>query len=113
MRAEMADQLEPLRFAAAERVQRLAESDVAEPDFIEHVERIAQLLLFANLREELDRFAHRHLQDVVDRFPVEQHPQDMRLEALPFAFRTAHEEIAQELHLDLFEAGAATTLATS
>ena len=37
----------------------------------------------------------------------------MRLEAPPFAFRAAHIEIAQELHLDLLETGAAAALATA
>ena len=39
--------------------------------------------------------------------------QDVRLKALPFALRAADEEIAQELHLDLLEAGAATALAAT
>ena len=113
MFAEMRDELEPLRFAAGQRIQRLAEPDVAEADFIEHVETVAEPLRFADLREELDRFADRQLEHVVNRFAVELHAQDVRLEAFAFAFRATHEEIAQELHLDLLEAGAATTLATA
>ena len=38
-------------------------------------------------------------------------PQDVRLETPAFAFGAANVEIAQELHLDFLEPGAATTLA--
>ena len=60
---QMADELEPLRFAAGKSIERLPEPQVTEPDFVEHVERIAQLCRFADLREELDRFAHRQLEE--------------------------------------------------
>ena len=49
----------------------------------------------------------------MDRFAAELDAQDVRLKALPFALGAADEEIAQELHLDLLEAGAATTLAAA
>ena len=41
------------------------------------------------------------------------HPQNVRLKAAAFAFGATHVEIAQELHLDLLEAGAATAFATA
>ena len=77
--AEMRDQLQPLRFAAGERVQRLAQPDVTEPDFIQDVEAVANLFRFSDLREELDRLAHRHLEDVVNGLAVKLDPQDVRL----------------------------------
>ena len=47
----------------------------------------------------------------MDRFPVELDLEDVRLEAAAFAFRAAHEDVAEELHLDLLEAVAAAALA--
>ena len=91
----------------------MPQPQISEPDFIEHVELVAELFRFADLREELDRFADRHLEDVVDRFSEDLHAQDVRLETAAFAFGATHIEIAQELHLDLLEAGAATALATA
>ena len=43
---EVLDELEPLRFAAGEDIQRLAEAQIAEPDLLEHLERSADLLGF-------------------------------------------------------------------
>ena len=51
------------------------------------------------------------LEDVVDRLAVKLHAEHVRLEALAFALGATHEEIAEKLHLDLLEAGAATALA--
>ena len=109
----MPDQFQPLRFAAGQRVERLAQPQITKPDFLEHIQRFAELFRFADLREELDRFAHGQLEHVVDRFAVELDLQNVRLEATALAFRAAHKKIAQELHLDLFETGAAATLATA
>src|SRR5687767_4735572 len=108
----MPDELQPLRFAAGKSVQGLAQAQIAQPDLIEHIELVAELLGFTNLRKKLDGFADGHLQNVVDRLPINLHPQDVRLETPAFAFGTTHVEIAQELHLDLLKAGAATAFAT-
>ena len=109
----MPDELEPLRFAAGKSVERLAESQITEPDFLQHVERSGERLLLPRSREKLDRLAHGHLEHFVNRFAVEFHFQHVRLEAPAFAFRAAHVKIAQELHLDLLETGAAATLAAA
>ena len=37
-------------------------------------------------------------------FPAEPDREDVRLIASAFAFRAAHEDVAEKLHLDLFEA---------
>jgi len=42
----------------------------------------------------------------VNRAAFQFHFQDVRLKTAAFAFRATHVEIAQELHLDLLEAGA-------
>ena len=110
---QMPDQLQPLRFAAGQGVERLPEPQITEAHFIEHIEFVAEFLGFANLREKLDCFTYRHLEDAVDRFSVELDAQDVRLKTAAFALGAPHVEIAQELHLDLFEAGAATALATA
>ena len=49
----------------------------------------------------------------MNRFAVQLHFQDVRLKPPAFAFGAAHVEIAQELHLDFLETGAATTFAAA
>src|SRR5438874_4221520 len=110
---QVPDQFQTLRFAARKSVERLAESQITETDFIEYIQRIRQSFLFADLREELDRLAYGPLQHVVDRFAVQFNFQDVRLETFAFTFRAAHIKIAQELHLDLFEPRARTALAAA
>src|SRR5437870_13886821 len=53
------------------------------------------------------------LENVTDRFVVGLHAQHVGLEAAAFAFGATDIEIAQELHLDFLEPGAATALATA
>ena len=49
----------------------------------------------------------------MNRFAVQFHFQNVRLKTSAFAFGAAHVKIAQELHLDFLETGAATTFAAS
>src|SRR5262245_27692680 len=101
----MPNKFQALRFAAAQRVQRLAKSQIAESDLIENIERLGERFRFADLREELDRLSHREPEQIVKRFAVELDFEHVRLEAFPFALRAAYVEIAQELHLYFFETG--------
>src|ERR1051325_133988 len=99
----MANKLQALRFRSAQRVQRLTESQIAETNFIENIKRIGKSFLFADLREELDRFMNGEIEHVVNRFAFDFDFQHVRLETFSFALGAAHIKIAQELHLDLFE----------
>ena len=47
---QMPNELEPLRFAAGKGVQRLAEPEITEPDFLEHRERPRERFRFAERR---------------------------------------------------------------
>ena len=61
---QMPDELESLRFSARKCVQRLAESQITEPDFVQNFQRtIFQRFFFADLREKLDRFADCQLEN--------------------------------------------------
>ena len=91
----------------------MAEAQVTESHFFEHIKRLGKIFSFADLREKLDRFGHGQFQYVVDRFAMHPHFQHVRLKAAAFAFGAAHIEVAQKLHLDFFKTGAATTFATS
>src|SRR5205085_2923112 len=110
---EVPDEFQPLRFAAGKRVERLAEPQISEPDFIQNIERIAELFRFADQREKLDRFVNSQLEHVVNRLLVQLHAQDVRLKTAAFAFGAANVKIAQELHLDLFKPGAAAAFAAA
>jgi hypothetical protein len=62
---------------------------------------------------ELDRFLEGHLEHVVDAFAVRADLQRVRLVAAAIALGTGDEEIAEELHLDLFIAGAPAAFAAA
>ena len=96
----------------------MTESQITKPDFFKHLESVGNLrrafelqCLVANLCKKLNRFADRQLENVVNGSVVQAHFQHMRLKPFAFAFRAAHEKIAQKLHLNLFIAGARATLA--
>src|SRR3984893_12608935 len=110
---QMLDEFQSLRFAAGKRVQRLAKPQITEPDFVENIERTGEGFLFADLGEELDRFAHGQIEHIMNRFAVQFDFQHVRLEPFAFAFGAADIEIAQELHVDLFESGPGATFATT
>src|ERR1700733_8872498 len=62
-RLQMCGQLHSLRRAPGESGSRLPQSQISQPDFLEHPQ------LFDNLRnscEELERFFHREVQRLVD-----------------------------------------------
>ena len=44
---QMPDELEPLRFAAGQGVERLTETEIAEPDFLQNGERLREFFAFA------------------------------------------------------------------
>src|ERR1041384_7300371 len=100
----MPNQLQSLRFATGKSVQRLPQPQITEADFSEHFQPMRNLCtaLIAELRKKLNRFADGEFENTVNRFFFQSHFQNVRLEAFAFAFRAAHEEIAQKLHLDLF-----------
>src|SRR5437764_1840637 len=110
---EVSDELKPLRFTAGKRIERLAEPQITEPDFIEDIERIAEFFRFADQREKLNGFMNSQLEHVGNRLLGQLHPQNVRLKTAAFAFGAANVKIAQELHLDLFEPGAAAAFATA
>ena len=109
----MPNELEPLRFAAGQSVERLTQPQITEPNLLQDEERSGQRLRFSQRGEKLHRLAHRELKHFVNRAPCQLHLLHVRLEAPPFALRATHVEIAQELHLDLLETGAAAPFATT
>src|SRR5450432_397601 len=106
----MPNELEPLRFSAGKRVQRLTEPQITEAHFLEDRERLREPLRLADPGKEFDRLAHGQFEQIVNRAPLQFDLQDMRLKAAAFAFRATHVKIAQKLHLDFFETGSAATL---
>src|SRR5262245_55548951 len=109
---QVPDEPEPLRFAAGQSVEQLTESQITESNLLQDEERPCQRLRFSQRGEKLHRFAHRKLKHFVNRAPCQLDLLYVRLETPPFALRATHIEIAQELHLDLLETGAATPFAT-
>ena len=99
--AEVADELEPLRFASAERIQRLAEREIAEADLGEHGEPALNVRL---RREKRQRVADGRVEQIGDRAAVPGDRQHLWLEAAAFADRARHEDVGEELHLDAFVA---------
>src|SRR4051794_12974265 len=93
----MRGDLDALRLTTRERGRRLAETKVAETDFVQHLEPAQYLRRTA---EEGERFAHGEIQHLVDVPSAVVHFEHLRLEALPVALIARHEDVRQELHLD-------------
>ncbi len=106
--AEVADELQPLGFAAAQRVERLAEREVAEADGVEGGQAVADLRVAL---EETERVGHAHREDVGDRGPVPLDREDLRLEPAPLADGAGDEDVGEELHLDPLVAEALAVVA--
>ena len=100
-----------LRFPAAQDVEGLAYLQIVEADVCKKLERAADGVGFRSLLKEGDRFRCGHFQDVMDRLAPVVDGEDTLLVAAPFAFRAAEEEVAEELHLDLFESQARAAVA--
>src|SRR5437762_460757 len=81
---EMPNELESLRFAARQSVERLAQPQITEPNFLENEKGPGKGASFTECREKLDRLTDRKFQDFVDRPPFQAHLQYMRLKAAPF-----------------------------
>ena len=110
---QMPDELEPLRFAARQGVERLTEPQIAKPHFLQDEERPGERSSLTERGEKLDCLAHRQLEHFMNRAPFQLHLLHVRLEAPTFALRATDVEIAQELHLDFLETSSAATFATA
>ena len=119
---QVADEFEPLAFAAAQGVDRLTAAQVTKADFGEEFEGAQGFLGGARIGkffEEGNRFFDRgveHVGDVPGAFRLGRDEfgfEDVRTKALALAIRTAHENVAEELHFDFFESGATASFALS
>ena len=108
---EMVDELQPLGLAAAQRVDRLAEPQVIEPDLGQKPERAGDRPTRVERFEKFDRLAGGHLEHVVDRFSFDLDGEDRRAEAFALALRAAEVKVAEELHFDFLEPQPAAPLA--
>ncbi|CAM5197758.1 hypothetical protein CDEN61S_01756 [Castellaniella denitrificans] len=105
---QVAGQLQALGLAARQGRHGLAQAHV----FQAHVGQGRQAPLHvAQALEEVQRLAHGHVQDLVDRGAAAQvldaHFQDLGAEAVAVAVRAAQVHVRQELHFHVLEAGAA------
>src|SRR5436309_3181165 len=75
-------ELQPLRFAAGERGYRLPELEVIEANVDERLQRGIDV---GRAVEEVARLAHRHLEHVGDRAPVQRHVEHLGAVALSVA----------------------------
>src|SRR2546421_6358235 len=77
---QMTDEFQPLGFAAAQRIQRLPQSQITQSDFVENFERIGERLLFSDLREPCRRFRHGEIKHIMDRLAVQSNFEHVWLE---------------------------------
>ena len=119
---QMTYQLQSLGFASGERVERLAELEVAQARLHENVELISDageafLLGFNGFKRTFATPLHGLLnsqaEHIMDAFAIQQKLQCMGLITLPFALGAGHIEIAEELHFDLLITCAPAALAST
>src|SRR5437588_9995956 len=101
----MRRELNSLSFAAGQGRRGLAQTKIAQANFIEHAQTIGDLVYVA---KERDRFAHRHVQNVVNVLAAITHVEDLLFEARAFAFFADEFDVREKLHLDRDRAVALT-----
>src|SRR5689334_12331554 len=89
--------LDALRLAARQRGRRLAQTEVAQPDLVEHLEPAKHLRRRA---EERQRLSNREVEHLMNRAASIADLEHLRLEALAVALIARHEDIGEKLHLD-------------
>ncbi len=100
-------ELEPLRLAAAERVERLAQAQITEPHLLEGRELAQhQRVPF----EAGGRLCHRQLENVGDVQLAVGHLEHLAREAPAAAFGTGERDVGEELHLHRLRALTSTGL---
>ena len=95
---QLGGQLDPLGLAARERRGRLAERQIAQPDFGQPGQQPDD---GGKVLEELQGFFDPHVERVGDRLAAIADFQGLAVEAGPFAERTDHGQVGQEVHFDL------------
>ena len=109
-RRQLLRQLDALRLAAAERRRRLADLDVAEADFLQHLHLVADA---GDRLEEVGRVLDRHVEHVGDRLALELHLERLAVVAGAVADVAGDVDVGQEVHLDLDQAVALARLAAA
>src|SRR5262249_48082097 len=110
VRRQVCRDLDPLRLSARQGRRRLTESEVAEPDLVEHLQSPQDLRRAA---EEGQRFANGEIEHLMDGPPAVADLEHLRLEAFAVALVARHEDVGEELHLDAHFALALAGLAAS
>src|SRR5215469_7570974 len=111
-------QLKPLALATGERVNGLAETQIAQADLLQQFQALCGPHCRPRIRKIAEKFqnlVHGRVKNVSDA-PFILGAMDFYFQyvrAIPpaIAFRTADEHIAQELHFDFFKTGAPAALA--
>src|ERR1039458_2776151 len=108
--AQLGGEFHALRFAAAQRRGRLAQTNIAEADLRQRGQWVANLRHGA---EERDGLIHRHVQHVGDVLAFVIDLQRLAVVAAPIAGLARHVHRRQEVHLDLDQAVALAFLAAT
>src|SRR3546814_4717199 len=101
-------QLHALRLAAGQGGGGLADVDVAEADFLQGLQLVADR---GHRLEELDALVDRQVENVGDRLVLDGDLQGLAVVALALADVALHVDVGQEVHLDLDDAVALAGLA--
>ncbi len=108
--AQLQGELHALGLASRERQGTLSQTDVIEANVTECVQSALDL---RNRGKELLRLFYRHLQDLVDVFPLVANVQRLAGEPLAVADVTGDVDVGQEVHFDLDRTGALAVLAAA
>src|SRR5215469_1951258 len=109
-RLKMCGQLHALRFASGKRSGRLAQPQVAESDLFKHAKLLSNL---GNLSEELQRFLHREIENLVNILSPVPDIEHLGLVACALAFLANQFDVGEKLHLNGVGAVALTGLAAA
>src|SRR5437016_9265247 len=106
----MAGESHTLRFASGERSRGLARTQVSETNAVQHAQTVTDL---RNVAKESNRFAHGHVQHIVNVLAAITHVEYLLFEARAFALFADEFDVGEELHLDRHRAVALTDFAAT
>ena len=109
-RRQVRRNLDALRLAARQRGRRLTEAQIAQPDFVEHLQPAQH---FRRRAEKRERLADGEIEHLVDVLRAVLHLEHLRLEAAAVALIARHEDVGEKLHLDAHFAFALARLASA
>src|SRR6516165_6163700 len=110
---QVAHKLQALRLSAGQDIDRLAESQVAESDFLKELKRLGQSIARIDGSKECNCLSYSQFKNIVNRFAAQLDCENVRLIAFALAFSAPNVLVTKKLHFDFLIPQAGASLAAA